>query len=267
MSFNTDFKNGIVILGAGNVATHLSIALKKAGFSIKCIFSKTIQAAKTLALKLDSHYTNEINQIPVEADLYIIAVKDEVIVDIIRHFKLENGVVIHTAGSISMNIFEGIYKHYGVLYPLQTFSKSRDIDFTDIPICIEASDQQLEKKLFLFAKSISNSVHLIDSEKRKLMHLAAVFACNFANHMYSVATEILKHAEVSFDILRPLIQETAQKAIDDDPAKAQTGPAIRNDQNVIQKHLEMLKDNPEFEKIYRFVSESIYKLNQKTDTN
>ncbi len=263
MSLNSDFENGIVILGAGNVATHLSIALKKAGFSIKSIYSKTIESAKELALKVDSYYTNEISKIPDEADLYIIAVKDEVIEEMIKHLNLKCGVIVHTAGSISIDIFENQFKNYGVFYPLQTFSKSREIDFTNIPICIEACNKQIESKLIDLAKCLSSSVQLINSEKRKKLHLSAVFACNFANHMYSAATVILDQSGVSFDLLKPLITETAQKAIDSNPVNAQTGPAVRNDKNVIQKHLEMLKDNLELEKIYSFVSESIYSLNQK----
>ena len=265
MSLNSDFENGIVILGAGNVATHLSLALKKAGFPIKCIYSKTIDAAKELALKVDSHYTNEISQIPVEADLYILAVKDEIIEEIVKHIKLQYGIIVHTAGSISMNVFENRFKNYGVFYPVQTFSKSREINFSNIPVCIEASNKLLENKLFDLAKCLSKSVHLIDSEKRKMLHLSAVFACNFANHMYSAATEILNQSGISFDLLKPLIEETAQKAIDSGPAKAQTGPAVRNDLNIIKKHLEMLKDNPEFGKIYKLASESIYKLSQQND--
>lgn len=265
MSLNSNFKNGIVIFGAGNVATHLSMILKEEGFLIKCIYSKTIEAAKTLALKLDSHYTNEITQIPVEADLYIIAVKDEVIEEIVKHIKLKYGIIVHTAGSISIKVFENRFENYGIFYPLQTFSKSRKVDFSDIPICIEANNKLLEKKLIGLAECLSSSVHLINSEERKILHLAAVFACNFANHMYSVASEILNQSDISFDLLKPLITETVKKAIDSEPINAQTGPSVRNDQNVIQKHLEMLKHNSEFEKIYRFVSESIFKLNQKTD--
>ena len=166
-----------------------------------------------------------------------------------------------------MNVFENRFENYGVFYPLQTFSKFRDIDFSTVPICIEANNKKLEKILVNLAKYISNSVHLVDSEKRKMLHLSAVFACNFVNHMYSVATEILNQSDIPFDLLKPLIVETMQKAIDFDPQNAQTGPAVRNDQNIMLKHIELLKDNPEFEKIYRFVSESIYKLNQKTDTN
>jgi predicted short-subunit dehydrogenase-like oxidoreductase (DUF2520 family) len=263
MSFNDQFKNGIVILGAGNVATHLSFALRDAGFEIKCVYSKTIEAAKKLALKVDAHYTNEIEHIPAEADLYIIAVKDEVVEDIVKNLNLKYGVVVHTAGSISIDIFKEKFENYGVFYPLQTFSKNRDIDFSVVPICIEANNKLLENKIFELAKSLSKSVSVVDSEKRKKLHLAAVFACNFANHMYSVATNILKDTDLSFEFLKPLIQETAQKAIDSNPISAQTGPAVRNDQNVIHEHLEILKNYPEFEKIYRFVSESIYKLNKK----
>lgn len=263
MGFNDQFKNGIVILGAGNVATHLSVAIKNAGFELKCVYSKTIEAAKKLAVKVDAHYTNEIEHIPSEADLYIIAVKDEIIEEIVKHIKLKYGILVHTAGSVSIDIFKDRFENYGVFYPLQTFSKNREIDFSEVPICVEASNKVLENKLLELAKSLSKSVSVVDTEKRKKLHLAAVFACNFANHMYSVATNILKDTDLSFELLKPLIDETAQKAIDDDPISAQTGPAVRNDHNVIHEHLEMLKDYPEFEKIYKFVSESIYKLNKK----
>ncbi|MFC2152627.1 Rossmann-like and DUF2520 domain-containing protein [Bacteroidota bacterium] len=265
MEFNIEFENGIVILGAGNVATHLSLALKKTGFSINCVYSKTIEAAKRLALIVDSHYTNEINHIPVEADLYIIAVKDEIIKDIAENLTLKYGIVVHTAGSIPMNIFKDQFENYGVFYPLQTFSKSRDVKFEDIPICIEANDKLLENKLFNLASNLSKRVYLIDSDKRKMLHLAAVFACNFTNHMYSIADNMLSKAGISFDLLKPLITETAEKAIDNGPIKAQTGPAVRNDQKVILGHLEILKENSEFEKIYKLLSESILNLNQLKD--
>ncbi len=265
MSIENRFQNGIVVLGAGNVATHLSIALKKAGYAIKCVYSKTIKAAKELALQVESHYTNDINHIPVDADLYIITVKDEIIQMIVENLKLVYGVVLHTAGSISIDIFKEKFQNYGVFYPLQTFSRSRKIDFSEVPICIEASNEELENKLFNLASSLSKSVLKIDSEKRRSLHLAAVFACNFSNHMYSIAHEILNQSGVSFNLIKPLIKETAQKAIDQEPLKAQTGPAVRNDENVILKHLEMLKDSSDYEKIYRFVSKSIYKLNNQEE--
>lgn len=265
MSFSNKFENGIVILGAGNVATHLSLALKNADFKIKCVYSKTIQSAKELALKVDAHYTNEIGHIPVEADLYIIAVKDDVITSIVDNLDMEYGIVVHTAGSIPIHVFENRFGNYGVFYPLQTFSKKRDVDFSKIPICIEANSKPLEDILIRLAQQLTTTVELIDSQQRKVLHLAAVFACNFSNHMYAAASEILTSSGVTFDLLKPLIAETVQKAMDNNPIKAQTGPAVRNDQKIISKHLEMLKDKPELEKIYRFVSESIYQLKQQKD--
>jgi predicted short-subunit dehydrogenase-like oxidoreductase (DUF2520 family) len=265
MSLGKTIQNGIVILGAGNVATHLSLALKKSDINIRTIYSKTTQSAKSLASKIDTNFTTTIENIPKDADLYIIAVKDEVIIDIIRKLQIENGAVVHTAGSVSMNLFQDIYSTYGVFYPLQTFSVNEDVDFSEIPIFIEANNQKLEDDLLVLAKSISNSVQVMSSEKRTFLHLAAVFACNFSNHMYSVASEIIDKADVSFDVLKPLIKETTRKAIAGNPLKTQTGPALRNDQYVIQKHIEMLKDNDDYEKIYRFVSDSIYKLKQKKE--
>ena len=259
MSFNTDFKNGIVILGAGNVATHLSIALKKANFSIKCVYSKTIQAAKTLALKVDSHYTNEINQIPVEADLYIIAVKDEIIEEIIKHIKLKYGIIVHTAGSISMNVFENRFENYGVFYPLQTFSTNKDVDFKSIPICIEANTKENENALNDLAKSISDNVYIVSSEERKILHVCAVFVSNFPNFMYSIADDILEKHNLSFDILKPLILETANKVMSNKPKEVQTGPAFRKDHNTIEKHIDFLSDFEDYKKIYKLLSDKIIK--------
>lgn len=261
MSSINQYKNGIVILGAGNVATHLSSALYHSGYHIKCVYSKTIGAAKSLAQKFGAHYTNEINHIPVDADLYFIAVKDEIIPEIVKYLDLKDEIIVHTAGSVHIDIFKDKFQNYGVFYPLQTFSKNRELDFSNIPICVEANSKELENKLFDLAVSLSKSVQVINSEKRKKLHLAAVFACNFANYMYSAATNILEDTGLSFDLLKPLIKETANKAIDCEPKKAQTGPAIRNDQSVIQMHLEMLKEYPEFKDLYKLISEGIYKLN------
>ena len=265
MSSINHYNNGIVILGAGNVATHLSTALYNSGYHIKCVYSKTINTAKTLAQKFKTHYTNDVNHIPVDADLYIIAVKDEIIAQIVKYLDLKDEIIVHTAGSVSIDIFKDKFKNYGVFYPLQTFSKNRELDFSTIPICIEANSKMLENKLFNLAASLSKSVKIINSDKRKKLHLAAVFACNFANYMYSAATNILEDADLCFDLLKPLISETANKAIDCHPKKAQTGPAVRNDQNIIEMHMEMLKEYPEFKELYKLASEGIFKLNKKND--
>lgn len=259
----TSFKKGIVIIGAGNVATHLAVALQKNKFTIRSIYSRSISSAEKLANKLNVSFANSIEEIPSDADLYIVSIKDEAIENLLTTLKVNNGVVVHTAGSIPLNVFHGKSTNYGVFYPLQTFSRNRELDFSKVPICIEANSSEVENKLFHLASCLTESVYKIDSEKRMSLHLAAVFACNFANHMFSIATNVLEQSDISFDLLKPLIEETAKKAIDCDPIHAQTGPAIRNDQNVIKKHLDMLNDNNEYQKIYSFVSGSIYKMNQK----
>jgi predicted short-subunit dehydrogenase-like oxidoreductase (DUF2520 family) len=157
----------------------------------------------------------------------------------------------------------GSTNNYGVFYPLQTFSKSREISFSDIPICIEANQSSTLLKLQQLAGTLSSSVHPINSEERKTLHLAAVFANNFVNHLYSIGSEILQENNLSFDLLKPLIRETAAKIETLHPLEAQTGPARRNDQGVINAQLKLLQDQPEFQKIYSFVTESIYQIHQK----
>ncbi|MCG8412501.1 MAG: DUF2520 domain-containing protein [Bacteroidales bacterium] len=260
---NRYFETGIVMIGAGNVATHLAQAIDAQKIPIINVYSKTKHSAQQLANKLNTDYTTDINKIPAKADLYIIAVSDSAIASIVQNLEAQNKTVVHTAGSISIDVFKGFSQNYGVFYPLQTFTKNRTIDFSNIPICIETNNSLLEQKLTYLANSLSNNVYKIDSQKRKTLHLAAVFACNFANHMFSIASDILKQNNIDTNLLNSLINETAQKAIDLSPLKAQTGPAIRNDKDVIKNHLQMLKDRQEFEKIYRFVSDSIFNYNQE----
>ncbi|HAN18705.1 MAG: hypothetical protein A2X13_13215 [Bacteroidetes bacterium GWC2_33_15] len=263
MSKNNSFGNGIAILGSGNVATHLAKALFNSGYKIKTIYSRTLESAKELALNVKSDFTNNLVQVPDDADLYVLALKDEILEYIVQHLKVRHGIVVHTAGSISIEIFENTFNNFGVFYPLQTFTKGRNIDFSNVPLCIEANNEQTKNKLFELARSLTNQADFIDSEKRKKIHLAAVFACNFSNHMYSVALHLLSEQDVDFKKLEPLIKETVNKAINLSPDKAQTGPALRNDKKVIDEHIEMLNNYPEFQKIYKLISESIYKINKK----
>jgi len=263
MDYLKHIKNGVVIIGAGNVATHIALALKKAGYSIKKIYSQTEKSAKNLAKKIDTPYTTRLETLPDNADIYIISIKDTVIENIALNLKIQNGIVVHTAGSVPMSVFETYFDNFGVFYPLQTFTKSRLLDFSEIPICIEANSTETENKLFALAESLSKKVNLINSEQRKILHLAAVFACNFTNHMYTIGDELLSANKMDFNLLHPLINETAKKANELRPLDAQTGPAKRNDKKTIDLHLQMLNDYPEFEKIYRFVSESIYKLTKE----
>jgi len=253
-----------VIIGAGNLATQLALALFEKNIAIRQIYSRTKESAEELAQKVKAPFTTELSKLKTDADLYVIAVKDSAIQEVLENLPLaEDRLIVHTAGSVAMKILEGFTLNYGVFYPLQTFSKNRKVDFSIIPICIEASHPTILVKLENLAGRLSGTIRQINSEERKALHLAAVFANNFANHFYAIGAELLHDHEMSFDLLKPLIQETAAKIEALHPIEAQTGPAKRNDQTVIQTQLKMLHDQPEYQKIYSFVSESILQLHQK----
>ncbi len=254
----------VVIIGAGNLATQLALALQEKGVLIKQIFSLTTKSAQTLAGKINTEYTTDLSMICKTADLYIVAVKDSAIQQVLENLNLEeNQLVVHTAGSVPMNILDGFSLNYGVFYLLQSFSKNKKVDFSDIPICLEASHPANLDRLRELAGRLSNSVHEINSDERKTLHLAAVFVNNFVNHFYALGASILEDKKLSFDLLKPLIRETAGKIETLHPFEAQTGPAKRNDQNVIGDHLKMLQDKPDFQKIYSFVTQNITQLHQK----
>ena len=257
-------RNKIVLVGAGNVATQLGKSLKEKGFHILQVYSYTIESAEKLGKILHSDYTSQINAINPNADIYIFSVKDSALSDLLKQIKINRGLCVHTAGSLPMSVFQtGNIQEYGVFYPLQTFSKTRDISFQKIPIFIEANNPKNEDLLCELASSISEKVIVLSSEKRKYLHLAAVFACNFTNHLYANASEILEQEGLSKEFLLPLIDETANKIHDLTPREAQTGPAVRYDKNVIDKHLDLLKDNPETRNLYEVLSESIYRKSEK----
>lgn len=248
-----------VIIGTGNVAWHLGKALKAKNISILQIAGRTGNHAMKLAENLEAAFTLDVTKINVDADLYIIAVSDDAITDIAQKLCLKNQLIVHTAGSIPMSVFHGQFKNYGVIYPLQTFTRSREIQFHEVPVCIEANNPDNFEKLFRLAQLISRKVLSLNSEKRATLHLAAVFACNFVNHMYSVAEQILKKNDMDFSILHPLIIETAMKAVSMKPLDAQTGPAVRNNRNLMNKHLKMLEKDPALREIYLLLSENILK--------
>jgi len=255
----------IVFIGAGNLATHLALALNKATYNILQVYSRTQVSAETLAKQVDADSCCSFEQVRRDADLYIFALSDKALLPALQALQLKGKKLVHTAGSLPLSVFEDFTTDYGVFYPLQTFSKARQIDFSNIPICIEASGADLESELIQMGNQISNSVQLLSSQQRKQLHLAAVFTCNFTNHMYHIGQELLQEEGMDFDLLKPLILETALK-VQEMPAKAaQTGPAVRFDEDVIKAHEESLKMQPDFQKLYRFVSESIYHLHKKDE--
>ena len=246
----------VVCIGSGNVATHLSQALYKAGFTIIQIISRTEDHAKTLAQSVDADWTTAPDDIE-DADIYIYSVSDSALGEMIRRNPRKDGLHVHTAGSMSLSLFEGSKARGGVLYPLQTFSKGKAVDFKDIPLFIEASNADDLNIIRELASRISNKVYEASSAQRQQLHLAAVFTCNFTNHLFAIAESILHEADIPFEVLRPLIQETIDKTATLSPREGQTGPAVRKDFNVMEKHLDKLTDHPQWKEIYRLLSKSI----------
>lgn len=246
----------IVLIGSGNVATHMAMALKGAGHRIVQVYSRTMRNAKLLACKVGANPIDDVDTVHSAADLYIFSVRDTALPEIASQMPLTTGVWAHTAGSIPVSVLFP-HKERGVLYPLQTFSKEREVNFKDIPLFIEGESIETTTLLKELAEGISENVYFLSGDKRRFLHLAAVFACNFTNHMYTLASEIMGEEEISFRMLNPLIAETAAKAMEMDPHAAQTGPAVRFDEKVIQKHLELLND-PMKKEIYALLSKSIH---------
>ena len=249
----------IVIIGSGNLATQLGLAMKDAGQNILQVFSKTEEHARELAEKIGSKHTADIDKIDENADVYIISVKDDAISGIAEKLckKAPNAVLVHTAGSIGIDVFKGKTQHYGILYPMQTFSKNRKVDFRPIPCFLEASDDETLKTIRSIAESVSDNVILADSAKRKKIHLAAVLACNFTNHCYRLAEKVLQEEQIDFNLFLPLIDETAKKVSVLSPKQAQTGPMMRWDTGVMNMQINLLSDE-RTKQIYRLMAESIH---------
>lgn len=251
-------KTKIILIGSGNVASHFALALKKTGNEIVQVFSKNIVNANTLSEKINAQAINRLSDIQDNAGLYIISVNDKAIAGILSSIDFSTKNVVHTAGSVPLSVFPENIKNAGVFYPFQTFTKNREIDFSQVPLCIEANNKGFEEFLLNLAKQLSKNVQLIDSEKRKYLHLSGVFACNFVNHLYNIAGKILKQQNIDSKIILPLIKETAAKIEKLTPLQAQTGPAVRNDTESLKKHIDLLTSTPEYQKIYKWFSKQIY---------
>lgn len=252
----------IILIGSGNLATNVGKALHVCGYHIMQVYSHREETAKVLADMLGASCTTELAEVRNDADLYITALKDSVLPELLSAIVKgrEQALFVHTAGSMPMDAWKGHAVRYGVFYPMQTFSKEREVPFKEIPFFIEANNADDLMLLKTLAASVSDKVYEASSEQRRYLHLSAVFACNFTNHMYALTEKLLKKYELPFDVMLPLIDETARKVHEISPVEAQTGPAVRYDENVINKHLAMLADEPGMQELYEKISKSIYDL-------
>lgn len=243
----------VVIIGSGNVAQHLLNAFEKSTkTNVIQIYSRNTAVIPALsnAVKITHDYAEIVN-----ADLYIIAVSDNSIAEVSKNLPFTNKLVVHTSGSVGLEDLDAKNRK-GVFYPLQTFSKSKEVDFKDIPFCLETENETDYRLLETVANSLSDKVFKINSEQRKALHVSAVFVNNFVNHLYQIGNDICIENNIPFEILQPLILETANKVVTLSPKDAQTGPAKRNDTQTINAHLNFLSDTTQKE-IYKILTKSI----------
>ena len=243
------------------MATCLGIALQQAGWEIAQVYSRTEASASELAQRLQVPYVTSVEEVCKDADIYIVAVKDDALPALIPELTKDRyGLFVHTAGSVPMSVWKGYAFSYGVLYPMQTFSKQKPVDFRKVPFFLEGDGGETLVQLRELACSLSEQVYDATSEQRTALHIAAVFACNFTNHMYALSAHLLEKNGLPFEAMLPLIDETARKVHELAPKTAQTGPAIRKDMDVMNKHLNMLAGEPGLKELYEKISKSIQEL-------
>jgi len=249
----------IACIGSGGVASSLLPALYGAGYKIVQICSRNLATAQALAKVVGASASGSLADLDLHADVYVITVPDSEIENVLSASVFGAGLVVHTSGSTPISVFEK-YKveRYGVLYPLQTFSKQRGVNFARVPLYVEGRNKHDAMDLMFIARKLSVDVSQVNSEERMLLHIAAVFACNFTNHMLTISSRLTKEAGLNFAALKPLIQETIDKALAaENTAQVQTGPAARGDMNIVQKHVKALEKHPLQQQIYKLISESI----------
>lgn len=251
------------MVGAGNVATHLAVALAEAGHIIAGVYSRTMASANALCERLGRVgqcpvATDSLERLPV-ADVYMVSVKDDALPNVVAAWPshCRQGVVLHTAGSVAMDAVRDASDHYGVLYPMQTFSKDKAVDFSSVTCFVEGNDEMSLRAAHDLGNAVFGRCQTLSSAGRQQLHMAAVFACNFSNHMYALAYELLEPHGIEPQCLLPLIAETAGKVATMHPHDGQTGPARRGDRAVMARHEAALADNPELQQIYNLLSESI----------
>ncbi len=250
----------ITIIGSGNVGFHLAQELFSFGHIICQVYSRKKEKADLLADLTNSEAINKVEDLSNEAELYILAISDnglEKMAADISFLNKQKKIIAHTSGSVKCSIFEPYFDNYGVFYPLQTFSLQKEANFDKLPFCIYGNSENTERELVGLAKTICPNIFLTNDKQRSIIHVAAVIVNNFSNYLYSIAQDICEDHNIAFDILKALIEETAGKVQEYQPDEMQTGPAKRGDKNTIELHLQFLSGYPEYQKIYRMLSEGI----------
>jgi len=250
----------ISFIGSGNLAWHLAPAFDNAGFIVKEVYSPNARHAEELTGRLyQAEVKASLDFSTSPSSVFIIAVNDDSIIDVAREIILpEDAVLTHTSGSVPLSELQfAATTNIGVFYPLQTFSKSKKVDFKQTPIFVESNNKGTEEILLGLAKAISNQVRRIGSEERKALHIAAVFASNFTNHMLTLSQEVMQQNGLEFDWLKPLIAETINKSLQMGPEAAQTGPARRGDLEILERHMSFLQTDPNLAEVYKIISQHI----------
>lgn len=253
-------KTTVSFIGSGNLAWHLAPAIDNAGFVVKEVFSARQKNAAALTERLyQAEVKSSLDFSDSPSDVFFIAVSDEAIADVAKELVLpENATLVHTSGSQPLRILDfSAAANTGVFYPLQTFTKTRPIDFKNVPVFIEASDSAAEKKLVAIGKALTSKYKKISSEERKGLHVAAVFASNFPNHMLRISKMLMDERGLNFEWLKPVILETINKALAVGPEYSQTGPAVRGDLEILDEHMMYLKSDKTLAKIYEIISQDI----------
>ena len=254
-----------ILIGAGNLATNLGKALQSVGIDIPQVYSRTMESASALAQIVGAEAVDDIARVRDDADVYVLSVKDSALESLVVALSpgKEDKLFLHTAGSMPLDIFRGRAKRYGVLYPMQTFSKSKEVDFSEIPCFVEANDDEAMVQIEALAHRLSRKVYQLSSADRKYLHLSAVLACNFVNHCFAISQDLLESHGIPFDVMLPLIDETVGKVHQLKPLDAQTGPAVRFDENVIGAQSRLLEENPLWKEIYDSMSRDIHRMAQE----
>lgn len=258
----------ISLIGAGNMAWQLARSFSELSVTIEEVYSRSMHNAHQLSQEFPNPTpTDQLDFSHSAARIFFLCVADQAMEHVLAQLQLpQHAILVHTSGSQSMQVLQSHFQHVGVFYPFQTVSKGKPIDFSQVPICLEAANDHILAQLKVLGKQLSNKLYVINSDSRKRLHLAAIFACNFVNHLFAISQDLLAQAGMEIEMVEHLVHETVTKAFAISPKKAQTGPAIRGDQNIIAEHLALLQGNETSSEIYQLLTKSIIEMhNVKVD--